>query len=391
MESEDIPVKKTASFLKALKSIREGLLTVKRYALFLAFMLMGIWCAGRVIEAFSGTPVFEPTLICWMALFIWVMLGLFVVGAAVQYTRDLTAGYKQFPVIITWIFFGLLLAGTVYIAQGYRISTMSLFATASGMTDSAKQTLLLLFKSYPATPVLPINLVTAKAAGTVLEVDSLMPSIWGSPYLFGIFIWSLAYGTLLLRQRGIKVAKILHLTLAMAGVVAMMVMKATSTFTNEQLVFLHAGAVTVLFLQALLTYSCIRMAAGTKNEDTEEATPIGLPPSGLKFALFLLIILPILADIHNQFALASHAKPVIQELKGERGTNRARYATASQAPFRPGPALGDDTMRVSSNGSYLPVWTKYLMNNALPTERPALVFVRAHDEGHFPVSQELLT
>jgi len=305
MESEDTPIKKTAGFLKALKSIGEGLLTVKRYALFLAFMLMGIWCAGRVIEAFSGTPVFEPALICWMVLFIWVMLGLFVAGAVVQYTRDLTASYKQFPVIITWIFFGLLLAGTVYMAQGYRIATMSLFATASGMTGPAKQTLLLLFKSYPAVPVLPINLVTAKAADTILKVDSLLPFIWGSPYLFGIFIWSLAYGTLLLRQRGMKVAKILHLALAMAGVVAMMVMKATSTFTKEQLVFLHAGAVTVLFLQALLTYSCIRMAAGKKNEDEEEATPVGLPPSGLKYAALLLVILPILAGLHHQFVLSS--------------------------------------------------------------------------------------
>lgn len=318
MESEVTQTKKPVIAIKALKSIGEGLLAVKRYSLFLSFMLMSIWCAGRVIEAFSGTPVFEPNLICWMALFIWVMLGLFVAGAAIQYRRNLTAGYKQFPVIITWVFFGLLLAGALYSAQGYRIATMSLFATASGMTESAKQTLLLLFKSYPAAPMLPINLITAKAAGKVLEVDSLMPFIWGSPYLFGVFIWSLAYGTLLLMQRGMRFPKVLHLILSLAGVVVMMVMKATSAFTKEQLVFLHAGAVTVLFLQALLTYSCVRLAAGRRNADTEEAAPIGLPPSGLRFALFLLIILPVLADLHNQFALASHSRPVIQELRGER-------------------------------------------------------------------------
>ena len=305
MESEDIHIKKTASFFKALKSIREGLLTVKRYALFLAFMLMGIWFVGRVIEALTGTAVFEPVLIYWMATFIWVMLVLFVAGAALQYTRNLVAAYKQLPVIIAWVSFGLLLAGTIYSVPGYRIATMNLFAVASGMVETAQQSLLALFKSYPAAPVLPINVVTAKAAGTIAGVDSLMPFIWGSPYLFGIFIWSLAYGTLLLRQRGMKVAKILHLTLAMAGVIAMMVMKATSTFTNEQLVFLHAGAVAVLLLQALLTYSCIRLAASTKNEDKEEATPVGLPPSGLKYAIFLLVILPILADLHNQFVLAS--------------------------------------------------------------------------------------
>ena len=69
--------------------------------------------------------------------------------------------------------------------------------------------------------------------------------------------------------------------------------------------FLHAGAVAVLLLQALLTYSCIRLAATTKNEEKEEATPVVLPPSGLKYAIFLLVVLPILADLHNQFVLAS--------------------------------------------------------------------------------------
>jgi hypothetical protein len=305
MESEDTHSKKSVRVLKALRSIGEGFLTVKKYSLFLAFILMGIWCVGRVIEALTGNAVFEPALIWGMAFFIWVMLGLFLVGAGIQYTRNLGEGYKQFPVIIAWVFFGVLLAGTLYNAPGYRIATMNLFAIASGMVEPAQQSLLVLFKSYPAAPVLPINVVTAKAAGKALEISSLLPFVWGSAYLFGIFIWSLAYGTLLIMQRGMRVSKILHLTLSGAGVIVMMVIKAASAFTTEQLVFLHAGAVAVLFLQALLTYSCIRLAAERKNEEAEKTTPVGLPPSGLKYAVFLLVILPILADLHNQFVLAS--------------------------------------------------------------------------------------
>jgi hypothetical protein len=305
IESEDIHTKKPLISRKAITLIGEGFLTAKRYSVILACILMGIWCAGRVIEALTGATVFEPILIYWMATFIWVMLVLFVAGTALQYTSNLVVSCNQFPALIAWVSFGVLLAGTIYSVPGYRIAAMNLFALASGMVGSAQQSLLALFKSYPATPMLPINVVTAKAAGKALEINSLLPFVWGSAYLFGIFIWSLAYGTLLIIQRGIRVSKILHLTLAVAGVIVMMVLKVASGFTKEQLVFLHAGAVAVLLLQALLTYSCIRLAAKRKDGEAEEAVPVGLPPSGLKYAMFLLVIVPILVDLHNQFVLAS--------------------------------------------------------------------------------------
>ncbi|MFW6115135.1 MAG: hypothetical protein ACOC6E_02430 [Thermodesulfobacteriota bacterium] len=56
------------SVFKALSSVGEKFLEVKKYSLFLAFTLMGIWCVGRVIEALTGNAVFEPVLIGGMAL-----------------------------------------------------------------------------------------------------------------------------------------------------------------------------------------------------------------------------------------------------------------------------------------------------------------------------------
>jgi hypothetical protein len=301
IEAGDIHTKKLLIARKAITFIGERFLTAKRYSVILACILMGIWCVGRVIEALTGRTVFEPILIYWMATFIWVMLVLFVAGTALQYTSNLIVSCNQFPAVIAWICFGLLLAGTIYSVPGYHIATINLFALASGIVGSAQRSLLALFKFYPLTPMLPINLVTAKAAGKALEIDSLLPFVWGSAYLFAIFIWSLAYGTLLIIQRGMRISKILHLTLAVAGVIIMMVLKVASGFAKEQLVFLHAGAVAVLLLQALLTYSCIRLAAKRKNGEDEKATPVVLPPSALKYAIFLLVILPILADLHNRF------------------------------------------------------------------------------------------
>jgi hypothetical protein len=83
--------------------------------------------------------------------------------------------------------------------------------------------------------------------------------------------------------------------------------------------------VTVLFFQVLLTYSSLRNAARKKDADTEEAKPILLPPSALRFALLLLLIFPILADLHNQFMLASGNRQIVQELTVEQSMNKPEY------------------------------------------------------------------
>jgi hypothetical protein len=152
IETEDIHTKKPLIARKAITFIGEGFLTAKRYSVILACILMGIWCVGRVIEAFTGTTVFEPILIYWMATFIWVMLVLFVAGTALQYTSNLVVSCKQFPAVIAWVSFGVLLAGTIYSVPGYRIAAMNLFALASGMVVSAQQSRFGPFQVLPSNP-----------------------------------------------------------------------------------------------------------------------------------------------------------------------------------------------------------------------------------------------
>jgi hypothetical protein len=325
MEDENTNTKKIVFGLNGLRFVGNGLVEAGRYSLFVALILIGIWCVGRIFEAFSLSTVFEPNLVYWMALFIWVLLGIFVIGAAIQYARNLRLSDMRHGVIFSWAFFALLLVSTLYHARGYCIASIGLLATITGLTESAKQALFLLFKFYPAAPILPVNLVAAKVTLETMGVDSLLPFAWSSSQLLGFFIWSLAYGTLLLRFRGNRFPKIVHLVSSLAGVSIMMTIKSVAALEKEQLIFLHAGAVTILLLQVLLTYSSLRNAARKKNADTEEVKPIPLPPSALRFALFLLLILPILADLQNQFMLASGNRQIVQELAVEHSMNKPDY------------------------------------------------------------------
>ena len=322
-----------------------------RYALFMASVIMGIWFVGRIFEAATHSTIFEPKLVYWMGLSTWVLLGGFALAATIRSVRDLTPESSRGTVIISWLSFGLLAAAIVYATQGYRIASMGLFAIMAGLPEAAQQALFQLFKFFPATPMLPINLAAAKAMGLSLEMEALMPLVWSPSYIFIFFVWSLVYGALLLRMWGGKFMKMIHLGLASAGLFIMMTVKSLSRFTDEQILFLHVGMVVLFFLQVLLTYSSIRTAAEGEKAETETPKPTPLPPPAIKVALFLLIILPVLADLGNQFALSSQSRRLVQELATDKSESQGHYVTAAQISIRSGPAIGDEVVGILPKGT----------------------------------------
>jgi hypothetical protein len=336
---------------EASRSALEVFTDTGRYALFMASIIMGIWFVGRIFEAATHSTIFEPNLVYWMGLSTWVLLGVFALATTIRSIRDLTQASSRVTVIISWLSFGVLAAAILYATQGYRIASTGLFAIMAGIPEAAQQTFFQLFKFFPATPMLPINLAVAKAMGSGLEIDALMPLVWSPSYIFIFFVWSLVYGALLLRMRGGKFIKIIHLVLASAGLFIMMTGKSISHFTDEQLLFLQVGMVVLFFMQVLLTYSSIRTAAEDENEDSENTKPIPLPPSAIKVALFLLIILPVMADLGNQFALSSHSKQIVQELATGKSEGQGQYVTAAQISVRSGPAMGDEVVGILPKGT----------------------------------------
>jgi hypothetical protein len=270
METENVDTKHRVIGFHTLKAVGNTFTNAGKYALFPALVLMGIWSVGRVFEALSHNTLFEPFVVFCMSLAVWVLLSVFLFGAAIDYVPRLIPHLKRRKVVFTWVFFGLLGAAILYLTQGYRVGSTGLFAIMAGLEEPAQQSFFQLFKFFPVTPLLPINLVAAKATGMGLEIDSLMPFVWSPPYILLFFVWSFVYGALLLRMQERKTLKVIHLALSLAGLIAMMALKSLFNLTIEQLIFLQMGALALLLFQILLTYSCFRLAARGENEDVEE-------------------------------------------------------------------------------------------------------------------------
>jgi hypothetical protein len=358
MDTENKDLKDTHINHKYLHLAGKFFTDTGRYAFFMALVLMGVWLVGRILEAITQKTVFDPNLVYWMGVSMWILLGVFVLGTAVSYIRELSGCMDKRHLILSWFSFGVVVAATLYISQGYRIASKGLFAIMSGLTESASQTFFLLFKFYPVTPTLPINFAASKASGVGLEINSLMPLVLSSSAIFIFFVWSLVYGTLLLKMPGNKFFKIVHLSLSLAGLVILMMVKTMFSLTMEQHIYLQVGAVILVFMQVILTYSSLRFAATNKNNETQENIPMPLPPSAFKVAFVLLVILPILADFQNQYVLASSIKPIMRELANDQLNGQETYVTAADISVHSGPATGDDVLGILPKGAQVHVLKK---------------------------------
>lgn len=338
------------------RSVVETLFKVRNYVLIPAFVLVAIWFVGRGLEGMTQNAVFEPMLIYWIWVFVFVLLGLWALFFIIHSVSAFVSYPERRHTTVTWIFFVLIVAAVVLTIGGYRNASSGLFALVSGSAESAKQALFLLFKFDPLTPILPIQLLASEIPRGVVEAESLAPFAWSFPLLFGFFVWSLLYGTFLLMFRGKRGMKIVHVFLALLGVFAMMTLKSAAGFTHHQLILLHAGAVVILFIQVLVTYAALRlMSAARIREGEAEALKGLLPPSALGVALVLILLVPLLTDIHNQFMVTRASGPIIEELAKNHKADGPQYVTVTRISVRSGPTPGDEVVGVLPKGTAVSV------------------------------------
>jgi hypothetical protein len=312
---------------------------MERPALFIALILIGMWLIGRSFEAVFRTTVFDPVLVFWLGTSVWLLLSLFVVTIAIRYARELMHADRRAAVFVVWASFLVLLGTLGYFLKSYQIFSQGLFAVVSGWQDAASGAVLALFKEYPASPVVPLNLIAVGASKVAWLGDALHVLAWPPALLLGLFFWSVGYGTWLLFWPGIKGLKVLHLILAFAGVFAAIVLKATGMFKTGGFVYLHGGVVALLVFQALLTYASLRAKAAGKEAGTEPHYLGYLPPPAISMAALILFVLPVLADLQSQFLSTPEAKRVMHyyvetfQPKAESRTGKASPVDMSKVPI----------------------------------------------------------
>ena len=318
------------TWMKTLRMAGSGLAATGRPALIAMAVLIVIWCVGRVMEALHGNAVFDMTLTYWFGLAVWVLLALWAIGSAIASMEDFRKAQRKKSAGISWILF-LILAVTVFLSlEGFRVASAALLAALAGSSETATQASFLLFKYHPANPMLAMNLAALKLMGTAWDVESMAPYVWSWNALFAFFIWSCAYGIVLLMKKDNLGPKVIHLSFAAIGLAGLVFLKSVSTTTTEMMIIFHAAALILLVFQILLAYASIRVSAAGGQKQTAppetdqfstperkkstDKQPIGLPPSAIRLALFVFLILPLLADLQSRYDLSVSSARIVNEI-----------------------------------------------------------------------------
>ena len=352
---------------KLLQTIENGLDLVRKPALVAACMLIVIWCVSRVMEALLGNAVFDTALTYWFGLSVWALLLAWFAGS----TSVQAVGFKEISnkkaVSLSWALFGGLVALALSSLEGYRIASSGLLSALSGSQDTAAQQLFILFKYHSFNPMLAMNLAAFKLLGHSWGLESLAPYIWSWNVLFAFFVWSCAYGIILMISRYNPWPKVIHLSLAIMGLAALLILKSTHQISNEFLIVLQAATSVFFIIQILLFYSSVRHAvsgdaemhessqtsktdsAATRN--VPEMRTIGFPPSAIQLAVVVFLVLPILSDLHGRFELALSSARIEKEVSVNQEDENSSLVSVAPISIRSGPATGDDVLGVLPKGT----------------------------------------
>jgi len=369
---KEIPLKTAAG--ATLRVLGDVIAAAAKYALTGFMVLISIWLIGRILEGLQGYCLFDPVVTRWFGISIWILLAGWIIGRGIGSVKALSQADKRWRALVCWAFFLIIVTAVFIDREGFQISSSGLFAIFSGSAESAQQDSFLLFKFHPLNPMLAVNVIASELGGTE-NFESLVSYAWSWNIIFAFFIWSLIYGIFLLMQKNHVWSKTIHLILAACGLGFLLVSKSVISFPMPwHMIYLHTSALILLVFQVLLTYANIRSFASPKKENPEEERDpfstrsekekteakksfLGLPPSALKVTLFLFIILPILADLHNQSKLAASSTKLMTEMAGHEKVI-SDLVTVASISVRTGPAMGEEVVGVLPKGTRVPVVAK---------------------------------
>jgi hypothetical protein len=364
--AERVPAKPAWTASKVLQAVQSVLKGAGRPALVAALGLIVVWCLGRVMEAVHGNAVFDTTLTYWLGLVIFILLALWVIGSGTAAFENLGKARDKRLAVISWIFFAGLVLAVFFSIKGYRIFSEGLFATIAGSAENSRQATFLLFKYHSLNPMLALSLTASKLAGTGWGMESLAPYVWTWNALFAFFIWSLAFGIVILMQKDKRGAKSVHLFFAAFGLLSLIILKSVSRPAVEQMILFQAAAALLLVFQVLLAYATLRaVTAGTEEEAPkpdafrvyspgEEQAPkkrfAGLPPSAIKLALALFLVLPVLTDLQNRFLMSRASNLIVRQIHMNQPGSGPQFVAVTPLTIRSGPAIGDDVLGILPKG-----------------------------------------
>ena len=371
-EAKTAAVKTTA--VEALRVSGAVLKTAARPLLVATLGLLVVWLIGRVMETVHDSTVFDMTLTYWFGMAVFILLTFWVIGSGSIALEAFRKARDTRLAAVSWLFFAVLVILLLAGFNGYRIAAAGMFAAIDRSAEFSEMATFLLFKFHALNPLLAVHLAVTKLMGMEWGLEALAPFVWRWNTLFAFFIWSVAYGIVLLMQKDKRGIKGVHLFLAAFGLLGLIVLKSVATPTPGVMVVIQAAATLMIVLQVLLAYAVLRVVADRGGEEAPKSdwsrVPsaakeravrkpfLGLPPPALRLALALFLVVPVLADLQSQFATAASSGPIARQIAANADGAADAFVTVASVSVRSGPATGDEVLAVLSKGTRVQVLDK---------------------------------
>ena len=86
-----------------------------------------------------------------------------------------------------------------------------------------------------------------------------------------------------------------------------------------------------------------------------ENRSVGLPPKTVALAMVLFLVVPLIADVHNQFLTASSSKRILNEIILDENSPKTGFSAVTNISIRIGPTQGDDVIGILPKGAHIQV------------------------------------
>ena len=370
-KQETVESRQSIKWKQYLDMVGNGLAAAGKPALITMFSLVAIWTVARVMEALHGNSVLDMILTNWLGLTVWALLLLWLARSVLVSAKSLKDMPNNKAAWAAWTLFAAILVTMFVSLEGFRMATSGLLSALSGSPEDSQQALFLLAKFHPFNPLLALNLVLLKLMGISWGLESMGPYLWHWNALFAFFLWSCVCGIVFLMSKDNRGAKVFHLSLAVMGIAALIFIKSINRPSAEILILFQAAVPIFLIFQILLLYASARYfvmesrerpgkietQAGpvSKDDKTSTGRTINLPPSAIRIALFVFLVLPVLGDLHGRFQLSVASARIVAEVSEDRAHALKKMVSVAPVSIRSGPASGDDVIGILPKGTRITV------------------------------------
>lgn len=294
-----------STLIQMLPTVDNALGTAVRLSFSLLSLTLGFWLLGRLFEVLFDNPVFDSTLIHWLALWTYSIAVAGCTSYGLQSVKVLTARDGRFAGLAIWTICLCIIGVALMSAPGYREASAGLMTLLRGPAGSAEQSILILLERYPLTPLVPVNVAAQQLVAGGIDGQLMAPFVWSMPWIIVLFIGSALFGVLMMFAPHFRGAKASQVILATAGAIATMGIRGKGLDAPELRIGFQAAGIAVVSYQLLIAYASLRLSSSA----VKALSP--LPPKAMTLVLILFFVAPVLADMHRRYQDVNRIKPPV--------------------------------------------------------------------------------